>query len=232
LSGYQQQASAIEPMEGFCSIAAATRYVVGGRQRILEYINYAALNGVESCVRFWNIYADLTVYQRDHVAFDAVAHAAGIKPEDLVGTIVSTAMKHAIDTGNLVAAMMHPEIVRQAGKSAKRIGGKHADIAFRDRLMLLQAQGAVPVPRGQTTAVHVHNTASASAEAAAASKSDASVPTFADDMAAIDGAVMGAHALGPGGRHRQRTLAADTAAGLNGSDLFTPDLETTPVERR
>jgi hypothetical protein len=222
-------------MEGFCSIAAATRYVVGGRQRILEYINYAALNGVECCVRFWNIYADLTVYHRDHVAFDAVAHAAGIKPEELVGTIVSTAMKHAIDTGNLVAAMMHPEIVRQAGKSAKRIGGKHADIAFRDRLMLLQAQGAVPVPRGQTTAVHVHNSASASAEAAAASKSDASVPTFADDMAAIDGAVMGAHALGPGSiRNRQRTLAADAAGGLNGSDLFAPDnadIDVVPAER-
>lgn len=199
--------SALEPMPGVSGLAVATRYIEGGRTRFLEYVNYAALNGVECAIKFWNVYADLTVGQRAMIALDDVAWAANVKPAELMGVIVTTAMQHAIEVGNLVAASMHPDIVRQAAKSAKRIGGANAEIAFKDRLLLLQASGLAPMPKGVQTAVHVHANASASAEAAAASKSNTSVPTFADDMAAIEGTTRYAQSsLGPA---RPRTLLED-----------------------
>jgi hypothetical protein len=198
---------ALEPMSGVSGIAVASRYIEGGRMRFLEYVNLAALNGVECAMRFWNVYADLNPTERLRASLDDIAWAANVKPHELMSAVVSTAMQHSIDVGNLVAASMHPDIVRQAAKSAKRIGGQFADIAFKDRLLLLQASGLAPMPKGQSTNVHVHATASAAAEAAAASKSESSVPTFADDMYAIEGAtVRGQQALPPA---RPRTLLED-----------------------
>ncbi len=199
-------ARTLEPLPGISGLAIATRYIEGGRTRFIEYVNYAALNGVECAMKFWHVYADLNVTDRIRASLDDIAWAAGVQPAELMGQVVATAMRHSIEVGNLVAATMHPDIVRQAAKSAKRIGGQHADIAFKDRLLLLQAAGLAPLPKGQQTSVHVHANASASAEAAAASKSDASVPSFADDMAAIEGAIHTQHLIGPA---RPRTLMED-----------------------
>ncbi len=198
--------STLEPMPGISGLSIATRYIEGGRTRFIEYVNYAALNGIECAIKFWHVYADLSPNQRSQVSLDDIAWGAGVQPAELMGQVVATAMRHSIEVGNLVAATMHPDIVRQAAKSAKRIGGQHADIAFKDRLLLLQAAGLAPLPKGQQTSVHVHANASASAEAAAASKSDASVPSFADDMAAIEGAIHSQHLIGPA---RPRTLMED-----------------------
>lgn len=216
-------------MTGVSGLAIAARYIEGGRQRFLEYVNLAALNGVESAVRFWQVYADLPAYGRQNASLDDIAWAANVKPDEFMGMIVSTAMKHSIDVGNLVAASMHPDIVRQAAKSAKRIGGQFADVAFKDRLLLLQASGLAPMPKGQGTSVHVHANASASAEAAAASKSETSVPTFADDMAAIDGATLhGQRALSPA---RPRTLDADEITQQE-LDAIVKEPELVPGGRR
>lgn len=214
-------------MSGVSGISIAARYIEGGRARFLEYVNLAALNGVDCAIRFWQVYADLGVYERTHASLDDIGWAASVKPHELMSAIVSTAMQHAVDVGNLVAASMHPDIVRQAAKSAKRIGGQHADIAFKDRLLLLQASGLAPLPKTHGTSVHVHNTASASAEAAAASKSETSVPTFADDMAAIDGATThGQRALSPA---RPRTLDAD---GITEAELHEAAVAEVVASRR
>jgi hypothetical protein len=144
----------------------------------------AALDAIAEAQAFLLVYADLTPYERERVSLDDVCAACGVSPSALVGKVVSVAMQHAIDVGNFVAATMHPSIVHQAGRSAKRIGGAYAPIAQRDREMIFQHTGFIPAPRGQS--IHVHANASSNATAAAASAaSDPSVPSFADTMSSL-----------------------------------------------
>lgn len=163
------------------SLSLATRYIDGGRTRFIEYIQFAVLNKLAQATRWWMVYADLLPSERVSVSYDDVCAAAGVTPQSLMAEIVSIAMEYGTDVGNLVAAAVHPAIVHQAGKSAKRIGGQHAAVALEDRKMMLQHQGFAPVPKGAS--IHVH--ASATAQAAAAASADPSVPGFADDMDAL-----------------------------------------------
>ena len=172
---------ALPTIPGVQSLALATRYIDGGRVRFIEYMQLAMLNDLPHATKWWAAYADLLPGQRAMCSYDDVCAAAGVRPSELMAEIVSTAMEYNIDVGNLVAASVHPAIVHQAGKSAKRIGGEYAEIAFKDRLLMPQARQFAPVPKG--TSVHVH--ASANAQAAAAAASDPSVPTFADDLASL-----------------------------------------------
>lgn len=166
---------------GVQSLSIATRYIDGGRTRFVEYVQFAMLNHREHSTRWWMVYADLLPAERHRVSYDDVCAAAGVAPAALMSEVVSVAMEFGNDVGNLVAAAVHPAIVHQAGKSAKRIGGQHAQIGLEDRKMMLQHQGFAPVPKGAS--IHVH--ASATAQAAAAASADPSVPGFADDMAAL-----------------------------------------------
>lgn len=168
-------------LPGVQSLAIAARYIDGGRTRFVEYIQLAMLNRLPSASKWWLVFADLTVHERAVVSFDDVCAASGVAPQTLMAEVVSIAMEHSKDVGNLVAAALHPTIVHQTGKSAKRIGGQHAQIALEDRKILLQQQGFMPIPKGAS--IHVH--ASATAQAAAAASADPSVPGFADDMDAL-----------------------------------------------
>lgn len=168
---------------GVQSLAIATRYIDGGRQRFIEFLQMGMLNQLPNCVKWWAVYADLLSSERSRVSYDDVCAAAGVRPSELMAEIVSTAMEYGTDVGNLVAAALHPAIVHQAGKSAKRIGGEFAEIAMKDRHALLQARGFLPVPKGAS--IHVHANASANAQAAAAAQADPSVPSFSDSMTAL-----------------------------------------------
>jgi hypothetical protein len=170
-------------LPGVQSLAIATRYIDGGRPRFIEFLQMGMLNGLPSCCKFWVVYADLLPGERHKVSYDDVCAAAGVRPSELMAEIVSTGMEFGTDVGNLAAAALHPAIVHQTGKSAKRIAGQYADIAQKDRHAMLQARGFLPIPKGAT--VHVHANASANAQAAAAASADPSVPSFADNMASL-----------------------------------------------
>lgn len=168
---------------GVQSLSIATRYIDGGRQRFIEFVQMAMLNRLPACEKFWLVYADLLPGERMVVSYDDVCAAAGVRPSELMAEVVSTGMEFGTDVGNLAAAALHPAIVHQTGKSAKRIAGQYADIAMKDRHAMLQARGFLPVPKGAQ--VHVHASASANAQAAAAASADPSVPSFAENMAAL-----------------------------------------------
>lgn len=170
-------------LPGVQSLAIATRYIDGGRPRFIEFLQMGMLNQLPNCVKFWLVYADLLPGERHQVSYDDVCAAAGVRPSALMAEIVSTGMEFGTDVGNLAAAALHPAIVHQTGKSAKRIAGEYAEIAMKDRHAMLQARGFLPIPKGAT--VHVHANASASAQAAAAAAADPSVPSFADNMASL-----------------------------------------------
>lgn len=211
-------------MPGISALSIATRYIEGGRERFYEFVQMAALDGVAEAQAFLVVLGDLTPIERERVSLDDVCAACGVSPSALVGKVVSVAMQHAIDVGNFVAATMHPSIVHQAGRSAKRIGGSHAGIAQRDREMIFQHHGFVPMPRGQS--IHINATAASSATAAAASQAsavDPSVPSFADTMSAL---------RAPRAAVQQKLIEARPMDALDdplsSDDLNT--LDTVPVE--
>lgn len=164
----------------------AVRYLEGGRARFIEFVQQAALNGATDAKMWLAVYADLKRSEREAVSFDDVCAGAGVRPSDLMSTVVSTAMELHTDIGNLVAAALKPKVIHQLGKSALRIGGAHEVTAQRDRQLFLQSTGFAPVPKGAVTNVNVHALASANASAAAKASSEPSVPSFSDDMARLD----------------------------------------------
>lgn len=170
-------------MPGINALSFTVRYLHGGRQRFLEFVKLAHMNGDPVATAWWTVFADLPKTQREHCNFDDVCAAAGVKPSALLAGVVGHGMEAMTDMGNLVAAAFHPEVVAAAGKSALRIGGEHASVAADDRKQLLQARGLLPVPKGAS--IHVHANASANAAAAAQANQDPSVPKFSSDIASL-----------------------------------------------
>ena len=168
---------------GLCSLSIATRFIDGGRTRFIEFMQMAVLNEIECAKKWWLVFAELTPNERVAVSLDDVCAASGVRPSELMANIVATAMEYGNDVGNLIHASMHPGIVVQAGKSAKRIGGDHAQIAQRDREMLFQHAGFIPVPgRAAPTTVTVNASASSNAASAAAARATPSLPMFSSTM--------------------------------------------------
>lgn len=163
-------------MPGVQSLSFVTRYLEGGRTRFLELVQLAALNNHPIACKWYAVFADLDLNARMHCSYDDVAAAAGVTPAALMGCLVSTGMQQGIDTGNLVASALHPEIVRASAESAKRIVGDYVEIAQEDRRMQFLHHQFIPVPKGTTINI------SANAKAAAAASTEPTVPKFADDV--------------------------------------------------
>lgn len=181
-SGEATQTLVTLPGEHLLSLA--TRYIDGGRDRFVQFVQYAALDNHPAAVAWFAVYADLTPTERDLVSFDDICVAAGVRPSDLMSLVVKTAMEYGRDVGNLVAAATHPKIVAKAAESAQRIDGDYAELAFRDRQALFQHHNFLPLPRG--VQVNVNANASASAQAAAAAKAEPTMPSFTADLAKAD----------------------------------------------
>lgn len=165
---------------GVCSLSIAARYIDGGRVRFVELIQQAMLNRIPCAEKWWLVFAELTANERAVVSFDDVCAASGVRPSELMANVVAVAMEFGQDVGNLVAATTHPGIVHQSAKSAQRIGGTYAGIGLKDREMLFQHQGFIPVPKTAVVTVNAH--ASATAQAAAAAASEPSLTAFSDTI--------------------------------------------------
>lgn len=163
-------------LPGIQALSFVTRHLEGGRTRFVELVQLAAMNQVPVAQRWYAVYADLDLNGRMHCSFDDVCAAAGVTPAEIMGLLVTTGMQQGIDVGNLVAAGLHPDLVKISGDSAKRIVGEYANIALEDRRMQFLHHNFIPAPRG--TVVNV----SANAQAAAAASAEPTVPNFAADV--------------------------------------------------
>lgn len=166
---------------GVSSLSIAVRKLPGGRMQFMEFAQFAALNLCPAAQKFWMVLADLSINQRATVSYDDVCAAAGVRPSQLLMEIMGCAMEFGHDVGNLVAAAAHVSIVHQTTKSAMRIGGDYAKVAQRDREMLFEHHGFIPVA-ARAASVTVNANASANAQAAAAVSADPSVPSFSGTM--------------------------------------------------
>lgn len=174
------------------SLSFATRFIEGGRNAFIEFVQGAMLEELPSATAWFSVYADLLPYERKIASLDDICAAAGVKPSKLMAEIVTMVMERGRDVGNLVAAAMHPEVVHAMAKSAATINGMNAEINHKDRMAFLQGQGMLPVPKGASISIH----ASANAAAAAAAAQEPSMPSFVGDMRAVTSArVAGQKAL-------------------------------------
>jgi len=192
------------------SLSIATRYIDGGRDKFVELVQLAMLNGSDDATKWMTVYADLLPSERVRVSFDDVCAAAGVTPSRLVGVVTSTAMDMGRDVGNFVAAITHPQVVAASVNAAKHPDG------IEDRKLLFQHNGFIAAPKGTTVNVH----ASASAAAAAQAKSETSVPSFGGDIASLGAAVQPRAAL-PAAREVEDLTFDGVLAG--DADTLEPD---------
>jgi hypothetical protein len=170
-------------LPGVQGLSHATRFIDGGRDAFIEWVQLAVQNRNEVAIKWWAVYAELPPYPRSIVSLDDVCAASGVKPSELMPVVVSTAMAIGMDVGNLVAAAMHPKVVAAHIRSAAHVGGEHAEIHLKDRMAFLQARNMAPLPKNTT--INVNANASASAKAAAQARLEPSVPSFSDEMATL-----------------------------------------------
>lgn len=161
------------------TLSMLLRFVPGGRKMVIDLIQHAALNGDLSAGRWWTVWSDLRLSEQDRVDLNAICEVSSVPPKEFMAIAISTAMELGTDVADLTAAVLHPRVVKQTFKSAMRIGGEYADVAQRDREMVLQHGKFIAPPKGTTVTVN----ASAQAAAAAAA-AQPSVPTFMESIRA------------------------------------------------
>lgn len=150
-------------LPGIQAISAAIRFLPGGRDRFIEYVQLGALNADEICLKFWQIWAELTPAERQIASFDDVVAAAGIKPAELLGRVVTHAVNMGLDAGRLIMATAHPQVLDASITAALR----QDPLGQTERFRLLEAQGVLPVPqKGPVVAISANATAQAGAMAA------------------------------------------------------------------
>lgn len=164
------------------SLAFAIRYIDGGRDTFIAFVQGAMLEGLPESTAWFRVYADLTVYERRIASLDDICAAAGVRPSKLISEIVTTRMELGRDVGNLVAAVLHPKVVEALAKSGSTLDGANPEISHKDRIAFLQGMGTLPLPKG----VVINNTVTSNAAAAAmAAAAEPSMPSFAEDMRGV-----------------------------------------------
>lgn len=141
-------------------------HIDGGRDAFVRYVQYALLRESAPARAWWAIYDALSEDERAVVNFDDICLAAQIDVQAFMRDVVAAATAFGHDAAALIAASHHATVVHQTAKSAKRIGGEHAEVAQRDRRMLLDHAGFTPQKQGTVVNVNAHATAQAGAAAA------------------------------------------------------------------
>ena len=181
----------IEPIKGLRPISDAASRI--GKKKFIEMISLAVMNRDPDATAWWRTYEGMDAYERDitKVHLDEVTMAAGVRPDALLKAVVGAAVTFGAHTNELIFAVTHPQVIKSMATSATRINpalpDKVLEIAHKDRVAFLQGSGALKQRGGPS----INITTRAEAKSAAAAKSeaasgDASVPSFLDDVIALD----------------------------------------------
>jgi hypothetical protein len=151
-----------------------------GKESFLQFVLLASINGDESARAWLRSYEVASALGK--LAPDRICILSGVRPDDLLAAVVKAGVTLGARTSQMVYAALKPKIVKKMAQSALRISGKHAEIAQKDRLAILQHDGFLPTPARMV--INNNNTANAEskAAAAAAANSEPSVPSFLDDI--------------------------------------------------
>lgn len=173
-------------LPGVQALALATRFLPGGRERFIEYVQLGALNGDATCQTFWQIWAELTPAERQIASFDDVCVAGNLKPADLLAAVVKHAVTMGLDVGRLIAASLHPQVIEAHMQQALKIDSEVAQV---ERLEHLRAVGVLPiVQKGPVVSISATAAAGAAAVAAAPAAGTAALSPFQAAMQAAGAA--------------------------------------------
>jgi hypothetical protein len=130
-----------EQMRGVPRIAPLLEPVEGGIERIVE-----ALRWSEDCtaVAFLNKYDSVPQADLKHLSVEEICVAAGVEPTQLLSLAVDGLMHISLNMAKLQVFSSLPGIMRATIKSALK------DKGWRDRRLIFQALGFLPVPSGCT----------------------------------------------------------------------------------
>ncbi len=164
-----------------------------GKKKFLDLIYLAVLNNEPAAIKWWRIYEGLDAYeaQWNMVKLDEVSLMAGVRPDELMKAVVGSAVTFGARTNELIFAATHPRVIKNMALSASRVDVKLPEhvlsIAHRDRVAFLQGTGVLKQRGGPSININTKAEAqSASAAKAEVASADESVPSFLEDVAALD----------------------------------------------
>ena len=118
----------------------------GGRESFLVYARSAAATHPE-IKPFLDHYDGISKYEKQKYTLDVLAQQANISPRLLIEAVAGEAFEQGVNVANLIAAHHLPAVVSESVKVAVTRKG------VKDREMLMQHHGFLPVPKGTTVNV-------------------------------------------------------------------------------
>lgn len=181
----------LQSIKGLRPIHEAASMV--GKKKFLDLIYLAVTNREPAATAWWRIFEGLPVYEQQitMVNFDEVAIMAGVRPDELLKAVVGSAVTYGARTNEIVFATTHPRVMKSMAISAARVSTKLPaeilNIAHRDRVAFLQGTGILKQRGGPSININTKAEAqSASAAKAEVASADESVPSFMQDVVALD----------------------------------------------
>lgn len=115
-------------------------------------LHYLRASDEQDARKWLNVYDELPKSARELLPLEAFCIASGVTPRRLLEVITGACMEYSSAVSQLIARTAHPDVVKATVHFAMDAQG------VRDRQMLHQAHGFVPVPKNNVTHVHGNQT--------------------------------------------------------------------------
>lgn len=166
------------------SLGKLAAIIPGGRKSIIEYARLAAEYNpdVASMVEYWDHGREK---HKTGLSIEKACYKANLSMRDLFTSITAVMYEVNVENfGNMIAALAHPEVVKQSIRQAQKPSG------YKDREMLFKHAGFLPLPKGSTINI---NTALLSRVNTGASEAneEKGLPAFEATTGAVVSAVRG-----------------------------------------
>lgn len=132
---------------------------IGGQRQVFEYLSGSEEPEARKLIE---LRGRLNQKQADAIPFEAYCVAAGISVKKMFGIIAAETADQSAKATMLLSKSRHPEVLQATIDNALTPFGD------KDRKMLHQAEGYVPVPKTSVTHFHAHVDQRTTAQAATA----------------------------------------------------------------
>lgn len=169
----------LERANGHAPVALLVRHLKGGKARFMEFAAYVPQ--IEPALApVVEDYNSLKASLQKVVSIDALCRLHGVDPVHFIGVVAEAAIKFRDNASVTLIAISIPEVVERSIKEAMKPGGD------KDRKMLFQHAGIIPVPAGQTINVGASASANAGAKAEVVEPERRGLPSFERTMIETD----------------------------------------------
>ncbi len=131
-----------EELESAPQITPLLKNAEGGLKSVLGAMRFASQDEVISA--FLEKYDSIPIGDRDRIPWEAIAIAAGVNLNHLLGSITLALASHSANVSRIIAVTNHPKITKARVNFGLKAGGE------RDRTQLDIMVGALPSAKGPT----------------------------------------------------------------------------------